>query len=79
MKYKIYFLQVISAGLLLWRWRALRAEQKIAMKAANWKTTGAVEFVQHNGVEAINEAGNRDMKMKGASAAYGDNVQEQDD
>jgi hypothetical protein len=28
------------------------------MKAANWKTTGAVEFVQHN----------RDMKMKGGEA-----------
>jgi len=71
MKYKIYILQVISAGLLLLgAGGALRAEpKKIAMKAANWKTTGAVEFVQHNGVEAIElKAGNRDMKMKGGEA-----------
>ena len=71
MKYKTYILRVISAGLLLLgAGGALRAEpKKIAMKAANWKTTGAVEFVQHNGVEAIElKAGNRDMKMKGGEA-----------
>jgi hypothetical protein len=71
MKYKTYILRVISAGLpLLGAGGALRAEpKKIAMKAANWKTTGVVEFVQHHGVEAIElKARNRDMKMKGGEA-----------
>jgi hypothetical protein len=72
MKHARYLLQLamVSSSFLPGNGLERGAEpNKIAMTAEHWNTTGAVEFLQHNGLDAIElKAGNRETQTKTGEA-----------